>query len=197
MTRTRVAFIPLSYRAAAAFSTRSAEATRMARILIHEPHPDVRILLAAVVRRAGHDPVGHGELTNDETPELMILEPASADGLAAAARLRRRLEDLPLICTSIQPPSPATKALHPLAHLLKPFKLGERAGHERADHRDDLDEPGEGADEDEVGQADRPERERQQRADEQDEQRLAAHERPELQVDQVPRVAQPLALRPG
>ena len=97
----------------------------MARILIHEPHPDVRILLAAVVRRAGQDPVGHGELTNDETPELMILEPASADGLAAAARLRRRLEDLPIICTSIEPPSLATKALHPVAHLVKPFRLGE------------------------------------------------------------------------
>ena len=97
----------------------------MARILIHEPHPDVRILLAAVVRRAGHDPVGHGELTNDDTPELMILEPASADGLAAAARLRRRLEDLPIICTSIEPPSRATRALAPVAYLVKPFRLGE------------------------------------------------------------------------
>jgi DNA-binding response OmpR family regulator len=97
----------------------------MARILIHEPHPDVRVLLAAVVRRAGHDPVGHGELTNDDTPELMILEPASADGLAAAAKLRRRLEDLPIICTSIEPPTLATRALQPVAFLLKPFQLGE------------------------------------------------------------------------
>lgn len=97
----------------------------MARILIHEPHPDVRVLLAAVVRRAGHDPVGHGELTNDDTPELMILEPASADGLAAAAKLRRRLEDLPIICTSIEPPSVTAKALRPVAYLLKPFRLGE------------------------------------------------------------------------
>ena len=97
----------------------------MARILIHEPHPDVRILLAAVVRRAGHDPVGQGELTNDDTPELMILEPASADGLAAAARLRRRLEDLPIICTSILPPSEQTRELGPVAYLIKPFRLAE------------------------------------------------------------------------
>jgi CheY-like chemotaxis protein len=97
----------------------------MARILIHEPHPDVRVLLAAVVRRAGHDPVGQGELTSDDAPELMILEPASADGLAAAARLRRRLEDLPIICASIEPPSLATKALGPVAYLLKPFRLGD------------------------------------------------------------------------
>jgi CheY-like chemotaxis protein len=94
----------------------------MARILISEPHPDVRVLLEAVVRRAGHEPVGHGELA-DETPELMILEPASADGLAAAAGLRRRLGDLPIICTSIEPPSASTKALRPVAHLLKPFRL--------------------------------------------------------------------------
>ncbi len=97
----------------------------MARILIHEPHPDVRILLAAVVRRAGHDPVGQGELAVDDTPALMILEPASADGLAAATTLRRRLEGLPIICTSIEPPTRATKALAPVAHLVKPFRLGD------------------------------------------------------------------------
>src|SRR5438034_9501999 len=119
ITRTRWggAFIPLSYLPPAAFATRAAEGRGMARILIHEPHPDVRVLLAAVVRRAGHDPVGQGELANDDTLELMILEPASADGLAAATRLRRRLEDLPIICTSIEPPTRATRALEPVAHL--------------------------------------------------------------------------------
>jgi DNA-binding response OmpR family regulator len=97
----------------------------MARILISEPHPDLRVLLEAIVRRAGHEPVGHGELTSDDAPELMILEPASADGLAAANRLRSRLEDLPIICASILPPSPETRALAPAAHLLKPFRLVE------------------------------------------------------------------------
>jgi DNA-binding response OmpR family regulator len=97
----------------------------MARILISEPHPDVRTLLEAVVRRAGHVPVGHGELTSDDAPEVMILEPASADGLAAAVRLRSRLEDLPIICASILPPSAQTRALAPAAHLLKPFGLVE------------------------------------------------------------------------
>jgi CheY-like chemotaxis protein len=97
----------------------------MARILISEPHPDLRVLLEAIVRRAGHEPVGHGELTSDDAPQLMILEPASADGLAAAARLRRRLEDLPIICASILPPSAESLALGPTAHLLKPFRLVE------------------------------------------------------------------------
>ena len=97
----------------------------MARILICEPHPDLRVLLETVVRRAGHEPVGHGELTSDDAPAVMILEPASADGLAAAARLRRRLEDLPIICTSIAPPSAETRSLGPVAHLIKPFRLGD------------------------------------------------------------------------
>ena len=97
----------------------------MARILISEPHPDLRVLLEAIVRRAGHEPVGHGELAVDEAPAVMILEPASAAGLAAAAGLRRRLEDLPIICTSISPPSDETRALDPVAHLIKPFRLGD------------------------------------------------------------------------
>jgi CheY-like chemotaxis protein len=97
----------------------------MARILICEPHPDLRVLLETVVRRAGHEPVGHGELTSDDAPAVMILEPASADGLAAAAGLRRRLEDLPIICTSISPPSDETRSLGPVAHLIKPFRLGD------------------------------------------------------------------------
>jgi CheY-like chemotaxis protein len=95
----------------------------MARILISEPHPDLRALLEAIVRRAGHEPVGQGELTEDDAPAAMILEPASADGLAAAAGLRRRLENLPIICTSIAPPGEETRELRPVAYLLKPFRL--------------------------------------------------------------------------
>jgi CheY-like chemotaxis protein len=97
----------------------------MARILISEPHPDLRVLIEAVVRRTGNEPVGQGELTIDDAPAVMILEPASADGLAAAARLRRRLEDLPIICASIYPPTEESCALHPVAHLIKPFRLRE------------------------------------------------------------------------
>jgi CheY-like chemotaxis protein len=97
----------------------------MARILISEPHPDLRVLIEAVVRRTGNEPVGHGELTSDDAPAVMILEPASADGLAAAARLRCRLEDLPIICASIFPPSDESSALLPVAHLIKPFRLRE------------------------------------------------------------------------
>jgi DNA-binding response OmpR family regulator len=97
----------------------------MARILISEPHPDLRVLIETVVRRTGNEPVGQGELTSDDAPAVMILEPASANGLAAAARLRSRLENLPIICTSIFPPSDESSALLPVAHLIKPFRLRE------------------------------------------------------------------------
>jgi CheY-like chemotaxis protein len=97
----------------------------MARILISEPHPDLRVLIEAVVRRTGNEPVGQADLIGDDAPAVMILEPSSADGLAAAARLRGLLGDLPIICASIYPPSEESCALGPVAHLIKPFRLRE------------------------------------------------------------------------
>jgi DNA-binding response OmpR family regulator len=97
----------------------------VARVLISEPPPDCRALLELVVRRAGHDPLGQGELADGDDPGLLILEPASADGIATAERLRRRFEELPIICTSIRPPSAATETLRPAAYLVKPFRLAE------------------------------------------------------------------------
>ena len=81
--------------------------------------------MEAVVRRTGHEPVGQGELALGDAPAAMILKPASADGLAAAARLRGRLEGLPIICASIYPPTDESCALSPVAHLIKPFRLRE------------------------------------------------------------------------
>jgi DNA-binding response OmpR family regulator len=97
----------------------------MARVLISEPHPDCRALVELVVQRVGHDPVGPGELADGDDLGLLILEPASAEGLAFAHQLRDRLEDLPIICTSVRPPSAATETLQPAAYLVKPFRLRE------------------------------------------------------------------------
>ena len=97
----------------------------MALILIDEPHPDIRVLLAAVVCRAGHAPIGEAELTEETEPALMIVEPAYLESLSAAVRLRRRFPKLPIIFASIRPPEAATKALEPVEHLLKPFRLAE------------------------------------------------------------------------
>ena len=97
----------------------------VARVLISEPHPDCRTLIELVVRRAGHEPLGPGELAEGDEPGALILEPASADGLAIAHRLRNRLEQLPLICTSVRPAGPGTESLRPAAYLVKPFRLAE------------------------------------------------------------------------
>jgi len=97
----------------------------VAKVLISEPHPDSRALLELVVERAGHEPVGQGELTNGDQPDLLILEPAAPSGVATALELRRRLGDLPIICASICPPGPETSLLQPVAYLLKPFRLVE------------------------------------------------------------------------
>ena len=77
------------------------------------------------MRRAGHEPVGLGELADREPPELMILEPASGEALAIAHQLRRRLEDLPIICASIKPAGALIEGLRPAAYLVKPFRLSE------------------------------------------------------------------------
>ena len=77
------------------------------------------------MRRAGHEPVGLGELADRQPPELMILEPASGEALEIARQLRHRLEDLPIICTSIKPAGPGISNLRPAAYLLKPFRLSE------------------------------------------------------------------------
>ena len=118
-------FIPCSYQGDADVHTAAADTSPVARVLISEPHPDSRALFELVVRRAGHQPVGFGELADREPPELMILEPASGEALAIAHQLRRRLEHLPIICASIRPAGPATNTLRPTAYLLKPFRLAD------------------------------------------------------------------------
>ena len=123
--RIRAAFIPSSYQHWRSIPTRPSDIRRVARVLISEPHPDCRALLELVVQRVGHDPVDPGELVDGDDVGLMILEPASAEGLAIANRLRCWLEDLPIICTSIGPPSAETETLRPAAYLVKPFRLTE------------------------------------------------------------------------
>lgn len=92
----------------------------MARILIVEPHADVRALLELVVRRLGHDPVvdidGAGE-----SIDAAVIEPGEAPGMQLAHRLRER--GVPLLFTSIFPADDAALALEPCAYLVKPFRV--------------------------------------------------------------------------
>jgi CheY-like chemotaxis protein len=99
----------------------------VARILVCEPHPEVRTLLAHVVRRLGHEPVFADEGA-DRAPgavDVMLIEPADPRALAAAQILRLERENAPIVCASIFPPSAHSRRLDPVAYLLKPFALRE------------------------------------------------------------------------
>lgn len=98
----------------------------MARILILEPSTEVRELLVRFVDRLGHEPVAALEPEEPlPAPDAAILEPAWKAGLAAAQVLRSQNPDLPILCLSTDYPTPASKALSPARHLLKPVSLAE------------------------------------------------------------------------
>jgi CheY-like chemotaxis protein len=99
----------------------------MGRILIAEPHADVRSLFEFVVERLGHESVSVSLGDGSDLPAIdaLILEPASPTALELARALRRRLPDLPIVCASIFPAEPAAVELAPVAYLEKPFGLSE------------------------------------------------------------------------
>jgi CheY-like chemotaxis protein len=93
----------------------------VARILIVEPHADIRSLLELVVRRLGHEPVAH--TSGVETPDVdaAVIEPGEGYGLALARSLKE--VGVPLLFTSIFPADREMLELQPAAYLVKPFPL--------------------------------------------------------------------------
>jgi CheY-like chemotaxis protein len=102
---------------------------RAMRILVVEPHAEVRALLGHVVERLGHEAVfpsgRRGEVLPDGHIDVLLLEPADPAALSTAERLRRRCRELPIVCTSIYPDLDRASSLSPLAYLIKPFGLAE------------------------------------------------------------------------
>ena len=110
--------------AAAASLRRAVHASAMARVLINEPHVDVRALLTFVVRRLGHEPVlADGSLDQLLGADAYVFEPGHDAALALAAWARQHAPRVALLCASIFPPGHATDALEPDAYLVKPFPL--------------------------------------------------------------------------
>jgi CheY-like chemotaxis protein len=96
----------------------------VARILLCEPHPDIRSLLSFVVRRLGHEPIlCDGTRTQVFAVDLIVLEPGDDDARALAAWARDHTPNVGLVCASIFPPWEETDALHADAYLVKPFPL--------------------------------------------------------------------------
>jgi DNA-binding response OmpR family regulator len=95
----------------------------VARVLVSEPHEDIRSLLALVVERSGHDPVvhGEGEPLGDELYDAAIVEPGAPGGLELVAELTER--GVVLVLASIYPADDSTLSFRPAAYLVKPFRL--------------------------------------------------------------------------
>ena len=93
----------------------------MARVLICEPHPEVRELLRRIVLRLGHEPV----LDEHElgAVDAILLEPAHPASVERAQAFRAANDDAAIICASIELPDAGSRQLGAVAHLVKPFAL--------------------------------------------------------------------------
>jgi CheY-like chemotaxis protein len=92
------------------------------RILIVEPHPDVRALLELLVVRLGHEPILH-DVRDPSTVEVdaAVIEPGERPGLAVARLLRAG--GVPVVFVSIFPAEDDALELEPVAYLVKPFPV--------------------------------------------------------------------------
>jgi len=93
----------------------------VARVLICEPHPEVRELLCRIVVRLGHVPVLEDARLGPV--DAILLEPAHAPSVERAAAFKAVDEDTPVVCASIDLPNAGTRRLDPTAYLVKPFAL--------------------------------------------------------------------------
>jgi CheY-like chemotaxis protein len=98
----------------------------VARVLICEPHPEVRELLRRIVVRLGHEPVLDD--ASLEPVDAILLEPAHAPSVERAQAFRAVNGDTPVVCASIEFPDAGSRRLGAVAYLVKPFALPEVEG---------------------------------------------------------------------
>jgi len=94
-------------------------------VLIVDPDPATRSLLELLLTRLGHQPIGPREWAEGAEPDVLLLEPASKPGLRLARGVRRRFRLMPILCVSIDGPSPESNELEPVAHVMKPFRRSQ------------------------------------------------------------------------
>ena len=99
----------------------------MARVLVSEPHTEVRELIAHVVEAMDWT-AETSSAADADAIDLLLVEPGWAEGLAVAHRLRAERPALPIVCLSIYPRELETELLFPTAYLVKPFSVVELQG---------------------------------------------------------------------
>lgn len=99
----------------------------MATIMVADEHDEVQRLLSHMVARVGHTPVMWTAAQSDELHgfDALLVEPAFPCSFRYAQAVRSARPELPIVSVSIYPPTPDVRALGCMAHLLKPFSLGE------------------------------------------------------------------------
>jgi len=98
----------------------------VARVLIAEPEPDLRLLAEQAVLELGHEPVLLGAHTAGAPVDVLLLA-TSADAVAIARAHRRDDPGLPIVCLGTLSASAEIRRLEPVAHLLKPYTLTDLA----------------------------------------------------------------------
>lgn len=94
----------------------------MARVLIAEPEPDLRLLAEQAVLELGHEPLSVDAHTAGCRVDVLLLA-TSADAVELAQALRRRQPELPIVTLGTVAAGPETHALRPVEHLVKPYTL--------------------------------------------------------------------------
>lgn len=55
----------------------------------------------------------------------VVVEPSDVMSVEIAQAARAVDPELPILCASVEPPTPGSRTLAPVAHILKPFTLSE------------------------------------------------------------------------
>jgi DNA-binding response OmpR family regulator len=103
----------------------------MARVLISEPHEDVRRLLGRMLEHLGHEPVVYVALRPGQLMSIdaLIVEPAAPAGIVLVQAAQIVAPSLSIICASVDaPPAELTElGIEFAACLVKPFAIGQLA----------------------------------------------------------------------
>ena len=94
----------------------------MARVLIVDPEPDLRLLAAEAVAELGHEAVVLEEPVAPAGADVLMIAPGHDTG-AVVARLRAACAGLSVILVSVVPPGQETEAWRPEGYLAKPYTL--------------------------------------------------------------------------